>query len=48
MEFFTAPVFRPSVRLDALSAAFYYSNWQFALESVNYLTLGAGQNPVLH
>jgi peptidoglycan/LPS O-acetylase OafA/YrhL len=48
MEFFTAPVMRPSVRLDALSAAFYYSNWQFALESVNYLTLGAGQNPVLH
>jgi peptidoglycan/LPS O-acetylase OafA/YrhL len=48
MEFFTPPVFRPSVRLDAISAALYYSNWQFALESVNYLTLGAAQNPVLH
>ena len=48
MQFFTPPVFRPTVRFDALSAAFYYSNWQFALESVNYLTLGAAQNPVLH
>ena len=37
MLFFTPPVFRPAVRFDALSAAFYYSNWQFALESVNYL-----------
>jgi peptidoglycan/LPS O-acetylase OafA/YrhL len=48
MQFFTPPVFRPTVRFDALSAAFYYSNWQFALESVNYLTLGGAQNPVLH
>ena len=48
MQFFTPPVFRPTVRFDALSALFYYSNWQFALESVNYLTLGAAQNPVLH
>jgi peptidoglycan/LPS O-acetylase OafA/YrhL len=48
MEFFTPPVFRPQVRFDAISAAFYYSNWQFALESVNYLTLGSAQNPVLH
>jgi peptidoglycan/LPS O-acetylase OafA/YrhL len=48
MEFFTPPVFRPQVRFDAISAALYYSNWQFALESVNYLTLGAAQNPVLH
>jgi peptidoglycan/LPS O-acetylase OafA/YrhL len=48
MEFFTPPVFRPQVRFDAVSAALYYSNWQFALESVNYLTLGAAQNPVLH
>ena len=32
MEFFTPPVFRPAVRFDALSAAFYYSNWQFAFE----------------
>jgi peptidoglycan/LPS O-acetylase OafA/YrhL len=48
MQFFTAPVFRPTVRFDALSAALYYSNWQFALESVNYLTLGSAQNPVLH
>jgi peptidoglycan/LPS O-acetylase OafA/YrhL len=48
MLFFTPPVFRPTVRFDALSAAFYYSNWQFALESVNYLTLGGAQNPVLH
>ena len=48
MEFFTPPVFRPAVRFDALSAAFYYSNWQFALESVNYLTFGGAQNPVLH
>ena len=48
MQFFTPPVFRPAVRFDALSAAFYYSNWQFALESVNYLTLGGAQNPVLH
>ena len=36
------------MRFDAISAALYYSNWQFALESVNYLTLGAAQNPVLH
>jgi peptidoglycan/LPS O-acetylase OafA/YrhL len=48
MVFFTAPVFRPAIRFDAISAVFYYSNWQFALESVNYLTLGADQNPVLH
>jgi peptidoglycan/LPS O-acetylase OafA/YrhL len=48
MQFFTPPVFRPQVRFDAISAALYYSNWQFALESVNYLTLGAAQNPVLH
>jgi peptidoglycan/LPS O-acetylase OafA/YrhL len=48
MQFFTPPVFRPTVRFDAISAAFYYSNWQFALESVNYLTLGGAQNPVLH
>ena len=48
MEFFTPPVFRPAVRFDALSAAFYYSNWQFAFESVNYLTFGGAQNPVLH
>jgi peptidoglycan/LPS O-acetylase OafA/YrhL len=48
MEFFTPPVFRPQVRFDAIAAAFYYSNWQFALESVNYLTLGSAQNPVLH
>ena len=48
MEFFTPPVFRPQVRFDAISAALYYSNWQFALESVNYLTLGGAQNPVLH
>jgi peptidoglycan/LPS O-acetylase OafA/YrhL len=48
MQFFTQPVFRPTVRFDAISAAFYYSNWQFALESVNYLTLGGAQNPVLH
>jgi peptidoglycan/LPS O-acetylase OafA/YrhL len=48
MLFFTPPVFRPQVRFDAISAALYYSNWQFALESVNYLTLGAAQNPVLH
>jgi peptidoglycan/LPS O-acetylase OafA/YrhL len=48
MELFTPPVFRPAVRFDAISAAFYYSNWQFALESVNYLTLGGAQNPVLH
>jgi peptidoglycan/LPS O-acetylase OafA/YrhL len=48
MEFFTPPAYRPSVRFDALSAAFYYSNWQFAIESVNYLTLGGAQNPVLH
>ncbi|MEA2208816.1 MAG: hypothetical protein QOF54_1293, partial [Solirubrobacteraceae bacterium] len=48
MECFTPPVFRPQVRFDAISAALYYSNWQFALESVNYLTLGAAQNPVLH
>jgi len=34
MQFFTPPVFRPTVRFDAISAAFYYSNWQFALESV--------------
>jgi peptidoglycan/LPS O-acetylase OafA/YrhL len=48
MEFFTPPVFRPQVRFDAIAAALYYSNWQFALESVNYLTLGSAQNPVLH
>ncbi len=48
MLFFTPPVFRPQVRFDAISAALYYSNWQFALESVNYLTFGAAQNPVLH
>jgi peptidoglycan/LPS O-acetylase OafA/YrhL len=48
MQFFTPPVFRPTVRFDAISAALYYSNWQFALESVNYLTLGGAQNPVLH
>jgi peptidoglycan/LPS O-acetylase OafA/YrhL len=48
MQLFTPPVFRPTVRFDAISAAFYYSNWQFALESVNYLTLGGAQNPVLH
>jgi peptidoglycan/LPS O-acetylase OafA/YrhL len=48
MELFTPPVFRPAVRFDAISAAFYYSNWQFALESVNYLTLGGAENPVLH
>ena len=33
MEFFTPPVFRPTVRFDAISAAFYYSNWQYSLES---------------
>ena len=33
------------VRFDALSAVFYYSNWQFALESVNYLTLGGAAEP---
>ena len=38
----------PGGSLDALSAAFYYSNWQFAFESVNYLTFGGAQNPVLH
>jgi peptidoglycan/LPS O-acetylase OafA/YrhL len=48
MLFLTPPVFRPQVRFDAISAALYYSNWQFALESVNYLTLGGAQNPVLH
>lgn len=48
MQLFTPPVFRPTVRFDALSALFYYANWQFALESVNYLTLGGAQNPVLH
>ena len=48
MEFFTPPVFRPAVRFDAIAAAFYYANWQFALEQVNYLTLGGAQNPVLH
>jgi peptidoglycan/LPS O-acetylase OafA/YrhL len=48
MQIFTPPVFRPTVRFDAISAALYYSNWQFALESVNYLTLGGAQNPVLH
>jgi peptidoglycan/LPS O-acetylase OafA/YrhL len=48
MLLFTPPVFRPQVRFDAISAALYYSNWQFALESVNYLTFGAAQNPVLH
>jgi peptidoglycan/LPS O-acetylase OafA/YrhL len=48
MQVFTPPVFRPTVRFDAISAAFYYSNWQFALESINYLTLGGAQNPVLH
>src|SRR4051812_48357868 len=48
MEFFTPPSFRSQVLFDAISAALYYSNWQFALESVNYLTLGAAQNPVLH
>jgi peptidoglycan/LPS O-acetylase OafA/YrhL len=48
MQLFTPPVFRPTVRFDAISAALYYSNWQFALESVNYLTLGGAQNPVLH
>ncbi len=32
MQFFTPPVFRPQVRFDAISAAFYYSNWQFALD----------------
>jgi peptidoglycan/LPS O-acetylase OafA/YrhL len=48
MEFFTPPLFRPEIRLDAISAALYYSNWQFALNSVDYLGLGAAQNPVLH
>lgn len=48
MYFFTPPVFRPAVRFDAIAAALDYANWQFALESVNYLTLGAAQNPVLH
>jgi peptidoglycan/LPS O-acetylase OafA/YrhL len=48
MYFFTPPVFRPAVRFDAIAAALDYANWQFALESVNYLTLGAAQDPVLH
>ena len=48
MQFFTPPLFRPEIRLDALSAALYYSNWQFALNSVDYLGLDAAQNPVLH
>jgi peptidoglycan/LPS O-acetylase OafA/YrhL len=48
MLLFTPPVFRPQVRFDAISAALYYSNWQFALESVNYLTFGSAQNPILH
>ena len=37
MLIFTPPVYRPAVRLDEVSAMFYYANWQFALESVNYL-----------
>jgi peptidoglycan/LPS O-acetylase OafA/YrhL len=48
MEFFTAPLFRAQVRSDAISAALYFSNWQFAHNSVEYLGLGAAQNPVLH
>ena len=48
MQFFTPPLFRPEIRLDAISAALYYSNWQFALNSVDYLGLDAAQNPVLH
>jgi peptidoglycan/LPS O-acetylase OafA/YrhL len=48
MEFFTPPLYRPELRLDVISAALYYSNWQFALNSVDYLGLGAAQNPVLH
>jgi len=48
MEFFTPPLFRPEVRSDAISAALYYSNWRFALNSVDYLGIGADQNPVLH
>ena len=35
MEFFTPPLFRPQVGSDAVSAALYYSNWQFALNSVD-------------
>ena len=48
MLIFTPPVYRPAVRLDEVSAMFYYANWQFALESVNYLGFGSAANPVLH
>jgi peptidoglycan/LPS O-acetylase OafA/YrhL len=48
MEFFTPPLFRPEIRLDAISAALYYSNWRFAVNSVDYGGLAAAQNPVLH
>jgi peptidoglycan/LPS O-acetylase OafA/YrhL len=47
-QFFTPPLFRPQVASDAISAALYYSNWHFAHNSVDYLGLGAAQNPVLH
>jgi peptidoglycan/LPS O-acetylase OafA/YrhL len=48
MQFFTPPLFRPEIRSDVISAALYYSNWRFALNSVDYLGLDAAQNPVLH